>query len=1068
MKRRFIITVLLGWIFINNYSQPCSSIINMTLGTTYNGTLGTTGNDWTYYSSCSWDMIGDEQVYQFTPTVTGSYTITATDISGEPDFFLMSSCSNTSTNYIGSCWDNGSVTVYLYSGTTYYIIVDNYYNTSIAQYSLVINTASAGPSNDECSGAINLTVNATCSYSTYTNAGASATLGPPHPGCANYLGGDVWFKATVPASGHITIDTKEGVMTDGGMAIYTGTCSSLTLVECDDDDSPNGLMPQIDRTGLTPGSTIYIRVWEYGNNNNGTFQICAYDVGIGACGAITNIANCGTTVTVNSGSGFSNWNYQVCGAGTPGRENIFSYTPTISGPHYIQVNSAAGSMTYGYKTAPCEATGWTCIARISSPGVYGPLNWTAGTTYYILIDDDDNSAGTHQFYIRCPETPGNYFHPTQGQQNTYLGACMVNTCTGVYQDDGGSGNYSNNINRIYRTFCPDAPGKCVRATFTMMNIEGTASGCYDYLIVRNGPTQGSSILWAGCRTMATPTNINGTFSSSFTASTQSGCLTFQFYSDASYNYSGWNITLSCVDCAASPTNNDCISATSICGTTNMNASSPGPGITSTCGGCNLSENFSNWYRFEITTSGRLYLDVKPEEFFEDYDFALYRASNCANLGDPVRCSYAEAPSYCYNNAWWNGCSPSRYISNVTFNTINNATPSSGYADYKNLSTSVNKGSTYTLSVTVAGGNQNNIKAWFDWNKNLIFTDAGEEYTIASNVAAGTYSVNITIPAGARVGKTGFRVVNRRTSTPVACHPASCIDGEIEDYAVYITDGTHCSNNIKDADETGVDCGGVDCVPCSANYWPTNTGMNNIETDFSEDVNGNSWVQGIPVTAGETYYLMINNWSPNANGFDLVFNFTDGGSMNCEILPINLLSFDATLLNNNKVMLSWTTASEVNNDYFTILKSTDAVIYKPIAQIKGAGNSNDIINYEFIDEESITQQTYYRIKQTDYDGNTSYSEVRVVSPNQMEFMQNVNVQYNDEGEIVITIIGIPDATVNYYISDMLGKVLFQDKIVIDSDAISSFRIQKNNMQSGVYQLFITSNGKKFVKKFVVTN
>jgi hypothetical protein len=57
-------------------------------------------------------------------------------------------------------------------------------------------------------------------------------------------------------------------------------------------------------------------------------------------------------------------------------------------------------------------------------------------------------------------------------------------------------NYSLNINSIYRTFCPNATGKCIRATFNSMDIEENGTSCYDYLIVRNGPTQGSSILWA--------------------------------------------------------------------------------------------------------------------------------------------------------------------------------------------------------------------------------------------------------------------------------------------------------------------------------------------------------------------------------------------------------------------------------------------------------------------------------------------------------------------------------------------------------------------------------------------
>ncbi|MBI3237248.1 MAG: hypothetical protein HYZ43_00120, partial [Flavobacteriia bacterium] len=56
-----------------------------------------------------------------------------------------------------------------------------------------------------------------------------------------------------------------------------------------------------------------------------------------------------------------------------------------------------------------------------------------------------------------------YTHPTTGINSTYAGACMVNTCSGTYYDNGGAGgNYSANINAIYRTFCPSTAGMCVR------------------------------------------------------------------------------------------------------------------------------------------------------------------------------------------------------------------------------------------------------------------------------------------------------------------------------------------------------------------------------------------------------------------------------------------------------------------------------------------------------------------------------------------------------------------------------------------------------------------------------
>jgi hypothetical protein len=131
----------------------------------------------------------------------------------------------------------------------------------------------AQPANDEPCAATLLTVDASCTFNTYNSTGATASVGPPAPGCGNYTTGDIWFKVTVPASGNILIDSKEGSITDSDIAIYNGTCGSLNLIECDDYDSPNGWMASIYRTGLTPGETIWIRVWDY-NGTTGTFDMC--------------------------------------------------------------------------------------------------------------------------------------------------------------------------------------------------------------------------------------------------------------------------------------------------------------------------------------------------------------------------------------------------------------------------------------------------------------------------------------------------------------------------------------------------------------------------------------------------------------------------------------------------------------------------------------------------------------------------------------------------------------------------------------------------------------------------
>ena len=220
---------------------------------------------------------GNESLYTFTPTVSGNYVIT---ISGQTwtSIFVYAGCptsGGTCVGSVGSSATSKTLTVSLTAGTTYYIWFDTFPTpNSPCPGTFSLEAAPPPPANDECTGAIPLTVGSSCTFVQYTTAAATGSAGAPAPGCASYSGGDVWFSVVVPAGGRVIIDSNTGVLTDGGMAIYSGTCGALTLIECDDDDSVNGLMPMIDRSGLTPGSTIYIRFWEFGNDNPGTFSIC--------------------------------------------------------------------------------------------------------------------------------------------------------------------------------------------------------------------------------------------------------------------------------------------------------------------------------------------------------------------------------------------------------------------------------------------------------------------------------------------------------------------------------------------------------------------------------------------------------------------------------------------------------------------------------------------------------------------------------------------------------------------------------------------------------------------------
>ncbi|HZF99593.1 MAG TPA: proprotein convertase P-domain-containing protein, partial [Chitinophagales bacterium] len=277
------------------------------------------------------------------------------------------------------------------------------------------------PSNDNPCQATPLTVGTGCTYTQYTNLNATASTGVPVPGCGNYGGGDVWFTATVPASGSIVFDSQTGTMTDGALAVYTGTCGSLTLVGCDDDGSANGLMPSLTVTALTPGSTVYIRFWEWGNNNNGTFGLCAQS-GQAPCTASNTNTNCTSADPFCTGLPYNYCNTtNVASLGGGGMYGCLGSTPNpafyylnvaTSGPMNFTISQTAntgGGIDVDYiiwgpftsQAAMCTGASATNIVSCSysTAAVENASipNAVAGQWYMVLITNFSNQPGSVQF-----------------------------------------------------------------------------------------------------------------------------------------------------------------------------------------------------------------------------------------------------------------------------------------------------------------------------------------------------------------------------------------------------------------------------------------------------------------------------------------------------------------------------------------------------------------------------------------------------------------------------------------------------------------------------------------------
>lgn len=143
------------------------------------------------------------------------------------------------------------------------------------------------------------------------------------------------------------------------------------------------------------------------------------------------------------------------------------------------------------------------------------------------------------------------------------------------------------------------------------------------------------------------------------------------------------------------------------------------------------------------------------------------------------------------------------------------------------------------------------------------------------------------------------------------------------------------------------------------------------------------------------------------------------------LPIQLLSLAAYRVT-GEVAVQWSTASEINNDFFTVERSSDTFISETLAMVKGAGFSNQLIHYQVIDRSPLPGLSYYRLKQTDFNGNFSYSKwIAVKTPDPVNALAALaNCQL---GNCRLIITGNSNLPLQIMISDLNGKSLLEKNL-----------------------------------------
>ncbi|MFM8950048.1 MAG: BNR-repeat neuraminidase N-terminal domain-containing protein, partial [Bacteroidota bacterium] len=191
-----------------------------------------------------------------------------------------------------------------------------------------------------------------------------------------------------------------------------------------------------------------------------------------------------------------------------------------------------------------------------------------------------------------------------------------------------------------------------------------------------------------------------------------------------------------------------------------------------------------------------------------------------------------------------------------------------------------------------------------------------------------------------------------------------------------------------------------------------------------------------------------------------FTFGSVGIQPLNPLPVNLLAFAAECSDKGEVEVTWTTASEVNNDFFTLERSKNGTVFDFVDRIEGGGTTPQISYYTFDDSGAFEGINYYRLSQTDYDGTTKTLGTVVAKCQSMA--GEITSFYNQAGEIVFEAGSGISGTYDMRMFDAIGKMAVQTKIVFEKGA-GRITVPVNHLEKGVYLIQLSNKSEGFTFK-----
>lgn len=229
------------------------------------------------------------------------------------------------------------------------------------------------------------------------------------------------------------------------------------------------------------------------------------------------------------------------------------------------------------------------------------------------------------------------------------------------------------------------------------------------------------------------------------------------------------------------------------------------------------------------------------------------------------------------------------------------------------------------------------------------------------------------------------------------------------------------------------------------------------------VNSGAWTIVATASSVSGDLITFANYSFTGNANDGYYTI---GTLNHAIspLPVQLVTFDAKL-NGYVVDLCWTTATETNNAYFTIQRSADALNWTDILEQDGAGTCNIYNTYKATDSHPLRGLSYYRLRQTDYDGKRTYSEIRVVSNNHSAGEMVIFPNPSDGDGFGLELLGFAGQEVRIVVCDAQGRIYYDRRHMIGPGDQSECIVPQNRLNTGIYLVTVTGSSQSTGKLMV---